>query len=185
MPWSPSADITALLSRMRAGDDEARSELFERVYRELHERAKTWMRRQPPSHTLQATALLHEACLKLMSGEPGQDRTHFLALAASAMRSVLVDHARRKRSQKRPGGWTQLPLDAVVVSFEERALDVVALDEAIQRLGSMDSPMAQAVELAYFGGLSQAEIADWLGLPLRTFQRHWQATRAWLSAELL
>ncbi len=187
---SPSrpADITALLSRMHAGDDEARSELFARLYRELHLRAEAWMRWQSPAHTLQATALVHEACLRLLCTEPCQDRTHFLALAASAMRSVLVDHARRKASTKRSGRWNRVPIDAldgVVVACEERALDVVALDEALERLARMDPPMARAVELAYFGGLSQPEIAACLDLPLRSFQRHWQATRAWLSAELL
>ena len=187
MRSSSSADITLLLSRMRSGDGEARSELFAELYRDLHTRATAWMRSQSPAHTLQATALVHEACLKLLAGEPGtfQDRAHFLAVAASAMRSVLVDHARRKCSTKRSGRWHQVPLDGIVVSFEERSLDVVALDEALERLACMDAPMARAVELAYFGGLAQAEIAVWLGLSLRTFQRHWQATRAWLHAELL
>ncbi len=184
---TPSHDITQLLHRMRSGDDEARSELFATLYRELRARAAAWMRTQPPAHTLQATALVHEACLKLLAGDPGpfQDRAHFLAVAASAMRSALVDHARRKRSVKRSSGRAQVPLDGVVLSFEERSLDVVALDEAIEKLARMDEPMARAVELAYFGGLPQAEIAGLLELPLRTFQRHWQATRAWLHAELL
>jgi len=167
-------------------NDEGRSLARDELYRELHRRAVQMMRGQPKHHTLQATALVNEVVLKLGCRlDPSDDeRAHYLAVASRAMRHVLVDHARSKGRQKRAPGGDQLQLDDVVVSYEERALDLVALDEAVQRLSEFDEPMARAVELRFFGGLTVDDTARILGMSKRTLERRWNATRAWLMAEI-
>ena len=153
------------------------------LYRELHRRAEHLMRGQPKNHTLQATALVNEVFLKLHGVDPStEDRSHYLAVASRAMRQVLVDHARAKGRQKRNPNGEKLPLDDVMVSYEERAHDLVALDEAVARLGEFDETMARAVELRFFGGLSVAEAADRLGISLSTAEADWRTARAWLGA---
>jgi RNA polymerase sigma factor (TIGR02999 family) len=138
----------------------------------------------PKGHTLQPTALVHEAWMRLVGGRAGFDgREHFLAVAARAMRSVLVDHARRRRSQKRGGEGQRLPLDNVLPVYEERA-DLVALDEALNRLSVVDERRAQVVELRFFGGLTIEETAQTLKSSTATVQRNWQMARLWLLNEL-
>lgn len=144
------------------------------------------MRGQPACHTLQATALVHEVLLK-MWGEtdpPWEDRARFLAAASKAMRHVLIDHARARARDKRQAPGERLPLDAITAAYEARAGDLIALDEALDRLGAFDPLMARAVELRFFGGLSVEDSARILDIPLRTLERRWAVVRAWLHAEV-
>ena len=144
------------------------------------------MRRQPRDHTLQTTALVHEACLKIFGKERlvSTDRAHLLALASTAMRSVLVDHARARGRVKRLPPGERVPIDEIQCAYEERAIDLLALDDALSKLARFEPVMARAVELHFFGGLSLEDTARALELPLRTLERRWSATRAWLRAEM-
>lgn len=168
------------------GEHSERNGLFRELYAELHARAERFMRGQPPDQTLQTTALVHEACLKLFGHErlEGADRSHLLALASTAMRSVLVDHARARGRIKRLPPGERLPIDEVQLAFEERAVDLLAMDEALGKLSSFDATMARVVELHFFGGLSLEDTARAVDLPLRTLERRWAGTRAWLRAEI-
>ena len=160
--------------------------LVEALYAELRERAGHYMRGQPAGHTLQPTALVNEVYLKLStSGDSTwNDRVHFLATASRAMRQVLVDHARCRAREKRTPPGTAVPLDQIVLGYEERAVDLMALDEALADLAGFDATMARAVELRFFGGLSQEETAGLLKIPQRSFERRWAAARAWLLARI-
>ena len=163
-----------------------RNGVLAELYTELRARAERFMRGQPRDLTLQTTALVHEACLKIFGLErlEGADRSHILALASTAMRSVLVDHARaRGRAPILPPS-ERLPIDEVHLAFEERAVDLLALDEALRKLATFDPSMARVVELHFFGGLSLEDTARAVDLPLRTLERHWAATRAWLRSEI-
>jgi RNA polymerase sigma-70 factor (ECF subfamily) len=175
------------LARLSAsGDSSARTELLAGLYEDLRLRARRYMRGQRPDHTLQTTALVNEACLRLLGqdGAPWNGRDHVLALAASAMRSVLVDHARARLRAKRSAPGLRVPLDELIEGFQEKGVDVLALDEALGRLAAFDPLMAQAVELRFFAAQPVEDAARILGLPKRTFERHWSAARAWLRAEL-
>jgi len=182
----PRDDITSLLRRIARGERDAREEAFALLYRELHDQAECAMRGQPGRHTLQATALVHEMWIKIEArrAQGWNDRRHFLATASHAMRQVLVDHARARRRLRREPPGEQEPLDRIVVSYEERALDLVALDDALRRLAEFNPDMAQAVELRFFAGASSEEAAEILGISSRTFERRWSAARTWLRAEL-
>lgn len=186
MQGEVDSEIAGLFQRLGQGDSQASQKLLALLYVELHQIAKSCMTHQSPEHTLQATALVHEAYLKLLTSreERWRDRTHFLALAAKAMRCVLVDHARRRGRIKRTSPGERMALDQIVVSYEERALDLQALDAALQRLAEFDDPMARAIEMRFFGGLEMDEIARFLGMSKRTLERQWSATRAWLLEEL-
>jgi RNA polymerase sigma factor (TIGR02999 family) len=156
------------------------------LYEELRRLAASFLQRERPGHTLQPTALVHEALLKC-SRWPGVDtldKPTFVATAARAMRIVLVDHARRKRAEKRGGGRPGVPLDAAMALYEESVSDLVALDEALERLGALDPQLARIVELRFFGGLTEAEIAADLGVSHRTVTRAWRFARVWLAHEL-
>lgn len=156
------------------------------LYDELHRRAIGYMRGQRGDHTLQPTALVNEAYMRLASAgnRAAGDRKHFLATASQAMRHVLVDHARqRTRLKKNPPG-ERMPLDQITVSFEENAVDLLVLNDALDRLAERDPDMARAVELRFFGGLSMEETAEFLGIPKRTFDRRWQFVRTWVHAEV-
>jgi RNA polymerase sigma factor (TIGR02999 family) len=168
------------------GAEEDRARLLGELYAELRALAELHMRGQPAFHTLQATALVHEACLKLCvhDGLPEDDRARVLGLASLAMRNVLVDHARAKRRVKRCAPGERVPLDGIALAYQERAIDLLALDEALARLVQFDPDMVRLVDLHFFGGLSLAEAARLLGQPERTVQRRWAATRAWLRSEL-
>lgn len=179
-------EVSSLLQRLGSGDSEASDRLLALLYLELHELAVRCMKGQPADHTLQATALVHEAYLRInrKNGRRFEDRTRFMAFAVRAMRCVLVDHARGKKREKRTPPARQLPLDQIVVTYEEHALDLVALDAALSRLAEFDEVMAKAVELRFFGGLEMQEIASHLGMKKRTLERQWRATRAWLLQEI-
>lgn len=178
--------ITALLEQWRHGDQQAGSRIMEAVYAELHEMASKAMRRERREHTLQTTALVHEAYLRLCGSEPVEcaDRSHFFAVAAQQLRRVLVDHARRVRSERRGGGFVKVAFcdfDAAGFGLDERLL---AVDESLQRLQSLDPRAAQVVELRYFGGLTEAEAAESLGISTATLKRDWDFARTWLASEL-
>jgi len=178
--------VTVLLRRMSEGDASASNELLPLIYAELHAMAERLMRDQGASHTLQPTALIHEAWLRMAGGESVDfaDRGHFVALAARAMRSALVDHARRKASDKRGGARERVPLEQAAELFSERGSDVLALDEALQRLSAMDPELGRVVELRFFAGLSVEETASILGVSTPTIVRHWRVARMWLHREL-
>jgi RNA polymerase sigma factor (TIGR02999 family) len=178
---------TRLLARLRDGDGEAAHQLLPMVYAEMMGLARQRLAGQR-GHTLQPTALAHEAWLKLMHGGSGdwQDRRHFLACAARAMRHILTDHARARRAQKRGGGGVAPldPLDGALVACEDRALDLVELDDLLVQLEGVDPDLPQVVELRFFGGLDTAEIAEVLGLSSRTVERRWKLARGWLRLQL-
>lgn len=167
-------------------DHEASGRLVTTLYSELRELAARQMRRQPRNHTLQVTDLVHEAYVRLAGGgilEP-DDHPNFFAAAARAMRCVLVDHARSKGRVKRQAPGRQVPLDALCESFEAGAMDLLALDEALEKLAAFDPTMARAVELRFFAGLDVPRTAELLEIPQRTFERHWATTRAWLYKQV-
>jgi len=179
-------EITLLLQRMNAGEDGASQRLFALLYTELHRQAERCMRAQPPGHTLQATALVNEAFLRVAGNRVTgwENRKHFLCTAARAMRSVLVDHARKKRRRKRGDGAGRVPLDSITLAFEERSTDLVDLDAALQRLEERDARAAQVVTLRFFGGRTMPQIAELLAVSVSTIERDWDISRAWLRREL-
>jgi RNA polymerase sigma factor (TIGR02999 family) len=177
------ASLTGLVAHARRGDSGAGEDLFLLVYGELHRLAEQHMRHQPPGHTLQATALVNEAYLRVFRGE-WNDREHFMAVAARALRSVLVDHARARARDKRSPAGVRVPLEELVAELEQRSSGLLALDEALERLGRLDERMVRLVELRFFAGFSMSAAARALGLPLRTAQREWSTARAWLRKEL-
>ena len=166
------------------GDDAER--LFDALYHELHHQAQRCMERQPPGHTLQPTALVNETFLKLAGSatEGWKGRAHFMSVAAKAMRSVLVDHARSKDRLKRQGAAHRISLENVVLTYDERAVDLLLLDDALERLAAFDEHMARAVELRFFAGLNVEETAQIVGMSKRALERQWAATRAWLHREV-
>jgi RNA polymerase sigma factor (TIGR02999 family) len=183
---SEEAYVRRILQRLRRGENDAAEELLRCVFAELHALALNHMRGQQPGHTLQPTALVHEAYLRLFRGaEPGfEDRGHFLRVASRAMRCVLVDHAREKARLKRSAPGERLPLDGLGELFEQRAQDLLALDVALERLGGIDARAAEVVELRFFGGRTDDEIAELLDVSTRTVERDWAVARAWLKREL-
>lgn len=156
------------------------------VYAELRDLAHRYLSVERPGHTLQPTALVHEAYLRIsaQTSRLALDRAELIAAAAGAMRLVLVDHARRRRAEKRGGSARRVPLDDVLASYEERAIDLVAVDDALQRLTNVDPDLARLVELRFFGGLSEEDIASVLGVSARTVRRGWRTARLWLAREL-
>ncbi len=185
---SPAAteEITQLLLAWGQGDQAALERLLPLVYEEMRQIAHHHMRRQRPDHTLQTTALVNEAYLRLVDAQrvQWQNRVHFFALAAQAMRHILVDLARARGNQKRGGGATQVALEEALIVSAERGADVLALDEALQTLAKLNARQSQIVELRYFGGLSEEETAAVLQLSPRTVRRDWSLARAWLYREL-
>ncbi len=179
---------TILLRRLADGDAEAVDQLFPLVYQELHGLAGQYMGQQRSSHTLQPTALVHEAYMKLVEvdGSRVKDRVHFFRLAAKAMRSVLVDHARGRQRAKRGGDRVRVTLDAERLSLvdDSHAPDLLDLDESLGRLEQMDEQLARIVEYRFFAGLSVAETAELLDVSTRTVERGWRVARAWLLADL-
>ena len=182
----PASDVTRILARVRAGEADADAELLPLVYEELRGIARGQLSRERRNHTLQATALLHEAWLKM--GDVGKadpkDRTHFLAIAARTMRQVLVDHARGRNAQKRGADWSKVTLDVALDQLQRRELDLVALDDAMEQLAGQDARKARVVELRFFGGLAMPEIAEVLGISLRSAEGDWYMARAWLRKTL-
>ena len=182
---APSAGrITEQLEALRGGNRQAESLLAALVYDELHKRARQFMRRERPDHTLQPTALVNEAFLKLLRPHTfeWQDRAHFLAVASTVMRQILIDHARRRGAAKRPGAKEELQDRHAARDLQlDRWL---ALDQALTRLSQMDPRQGRLVELMYFGGLTEEETAEALGISVRTVKRDWASARAWLQAQL-
>jgi RNA polymerase sigma factor (TIGR02999 family) len=180
-------EITQLLREWSDGKEEALQNLLPLVYAELHRQAASFLRKERPGHTLQTTALIHEAYLKLIDRRDvnWQSRTHFFAVAAQAMRRSLVDYARAKHREKRGGGNVKLSLEeATLVVAKGKGVDLIALDEALDKLAERDEEQARIVELRYFSGLSLEETAEAMHVSRATVARDWEAARAWLHREL-
>ena len=185
----PPADPDRLLSKAAKGDDKAVSKLMPLVYDELRRLAASYLRRERPGQTLQATALVNEAYIRLISerAHNWQNRTHFLAIAALSMRQILVQRARRRNAAKRGGDPERITLDEQLLPAERGGageVDVLALDEALERLAALDSSQAKVVEMRYFGGLTIEETAEALDISPATVKRYWTLARAWLRREL-
>ncbi|MBS1797634.1 MAG: sigma-70 family RNA polymerase sigma factor [Acidobacteria bacterium] len=179
-------DVTRLLEEWSDGDDGALEKLIPLVYEELHRMAKRYMNSQPSEHTLQTTALIHEAYLKL-ADQPERrfaNRAHFFAVAAHAMRHILVDHARSRAADKRGGATRPISLDDAALVSVERASEIIALDDALERLAAVDERKSRVVELRYFGGLSVEETAETLKVSPETVARDWRFAKTWLLREL-
>jgi RNA polymerase sigma factor (TIGR02999 family) len=179
-------DITSLLGRWRGGDPDALKELTPLVYRELRDLAQHYLTRERTDHTLQPTALVHEAYLRLtgVRSPNFSDRVHFYGAAANVMRRILVDHAREHRAAKRGSGQAIASLDDVPEAGIDLRFDVVCLNDALDRLAAITPEPARVVELRYFGGLSIAETAEYLDVSPATVKRHWTFARAWLHRAL-
>ncbi len=179
-------EITNLLFRLRSGDREAESRLLSAVYDELHRIASRYMRQERSQHTLQTTALVNEAYLRLVDQRrvDWKNRAHFFGVAAQLMRRILVDHARHRSRGKRGGGLEPLILDEALAFSPERATEVVELDEALSRLTENDPRAGRVVELRFFGGLTIEETAEVLRVSPRTVKREWRFARAWLRTQL-
>jgi RNA polymerase sigma factor (TIGR02999 family) len=183
---SSSHEVTQLLRAWSNGDEAALARLAPLVDAELHRLADSFLRRERPGHTLQTTALINEAYLRLIddSAVQWQNRAHFYGIAAQLMRRILVDHARRRRKLKRGGGALRVSLAQAETIAQEASADIIALDFALTSLSKFDARKSQIVELKFFGGLSEEAIAEILKVSLRTVQREWNLARAWLYQEL-
>ena len=186
VPEKSQADITQLLQRVSSTRGEGLDELLEVVYAELRRQAARYLRRERKNHTLQPTALVNEAFMKLIDQRnvQWQNRAHFFGVAAQAMRRIVIDHARARQRVKRGGIQQAVTLDEAMIAAESRSIDVLALDEALNRLTALDERQAKIVELRYFAGLSVEETAEVTGLSPATIKREWAMARAWLHAEL-
>lgn len=179
------AGVTALLQQIKQGDLAAESDLIP-LYNQLRAIARNQMARERPDHSLQATILVHEAFLQLVGNSQidWSNRAHFYALASRVMRRMLVDHARAANAQKRPGARQKVELESGLLFVEAQAANVVALDEALDRLAAWDARQCRVVEMHFFGGLSFEEIGEVLSISSRTAKRDWTMARAWLYREL-
>lgn len=179
-------NITHLLKEWSDGDRQALDELTPLVYDELRQQATRYLRRERPNHSLQATALINEAFLRLIDVKDveWQNRAHFFAIAANLMRRILVDHARRRDAEKRGGSQIRLTLDETLALAEEPEVDLLAIDEALDRLAVIDPQQARVVELRFFSGLTVDETATALGISPKTVKRDWSVARAWLRREI-
>lgn len=184
----PSAgEVTRLLVKLRSGNPEAEAELIPLVYKHLHRLAASYMRGERPDHTLQATALVNEAYLRLVPqrGRGWEDRAHFFAVAARLMRQILVEHARARQAGKRGGEVAaRLPLDEALEFSPARSRELIQLDNALESLEQLDPQQARVVELRFFGGLTVEETAEVLGISQRTVKRDWRVARLWLHHEM-
>jgi len=183
---SSSEDVTALLLALRQGSREAEGRLLDVVYQQLHGIAERYMRQEREDHTLQTTALVNEAYLRLVDqkGKSWQNRAHFFAVAAQVMRRILVDYARKHRAQKRGGEQQKLELEGDVAITPERSDELLLLDQALERLKGWDARQSRIVELRFFGGLTNEETAEVLGVAPRTVKRDWQVAKSWLYGEI-
>jgi len=179
-------NITELLASYGRGDKESLDQLMPVVYDELRRQAARYLRREQAGHTLQTTALIHEAYVRLVDQRnlQWQNRAHFFGIAAQMMRRILVDHARSKKRAKRGGSDVRVSLDDATVAVKGQDLDVVALDEALQRLAQIDEQQSRVVELRFFSGLSVEETAEVMGISKSTVKRDWSMAKAWLHREL-
>jgi RNA polymerase sigma-70 factor, ECF subfamily len=182
-----ASEITQLLATLKDGDrTAAAAKLMPLVYDEFRALAARHLRHERPNHTLQPTALVHEAYLRLIDQTrvDWQGRTHFFAVGAQAIRRILVDHARQRKRQKRGGGAGRVTLDEAVALAPQRDEEILALDEAMEKLGKLDSRQAEVVEMRFFAGMSVEEVAEVLGVSKRTVEGDWTMARAWLMREL-
>jgi len=179
-------EVTNLLVAMRLGSKDAESRLIPLVYGELRRIAAGQLGREAPNHSLQATALIHEAYIRLTGIHEidWQDRSHFFAVAATLMRRILVEHARASQAGKRGGGWDAVSLNEGILPGAERSSEIVALDEALTRLAELDQRQSKIVEMRFFAGMSEEETGQALGISARTVKRDWRIARAWLFKEL-
>ena len=181
-----ASDVTLILQRLADGEREAAEDLLPVVYDELRSQADRYLRRERVDHTLQPTALVHEAYLKLVKqdGARWNNRAHFFAVATTAMRRILVNHALAKKSLKRGGDHRRTPLSQVIIAAETRSIDLIALDEALKTLATMDERQSKIVELRFFGGLTAKEVAEALDVSLRTIEGEWSLAKAWLYRQI-
>ena len=181
------ADVTSLLQQVADGDQEAGAKLIPLVYKELHRLAVCRLRHERPNHTLQATALVHEAYLKLAGQENAkwQNRAQFYAVASQAMRQILVDYARGQQRIRRGGKQQKVSLDDVLLVSRDRIDELLAVHECLSKLEKLEGRQARIVELRFFGGLSIKEVAEVLGMSAKTVTRDWLTARAWLQRQLL
>lgn len=183
---SPNEQATRLLIDWSNGNRRAAEGLMPLVYDELRRLARGYLQRERADHTLQATGLVHEAYLRLVDQKTTtwQNRAHFFSVAAQLMRRVLVDHARRHRREKRGGEWTKIEFDEALAPSASRSLDVIALDDALIDLATLNPQHSRIVELRFFGGMTIDEVAEVLDLSPRTVQREWRMARAWLRRQI-
>ena len=181
-----SKSVTQLLERARSGADDAVDQLLPVLYGELRALAGSFFNNERPDHTLQPTALVHEVYLKLIKQSEGgwANRTQFIAMAATAMRRILTDHARGRRAAKRGGNWHRVTLDKASAPFRDRDVDVIDLDEALTKLAELDKRKCRVVELRFFGGLTNEQVAKVLGVSRKTIVDDWTVARLWLRREL-
>lgn len=179
-------EITRLLLELRQGSKEAESQLVPLVYNELRRIASGYMKRESPGHSLQPTALVHEAYMRLIGIREidWQSRSHFYAVSATLMRRILVDHARNQRAKKRGDGWTAVSVNEGILPAPTRAREILALDEALIRLATLDPRQSKIVELRFFAGMNEEETGLALGISSRTVKRDWRIAKAWLFKEL-
>lgn len=180
-------DMTTLLTQVREGNQGAAERLIPLIYAELRKMAGAYVQRERPGHTLQATALVNEVYLRLAGGEPvsWQNRAHFFAIAANSMRQILLDYARRRRTDKRGGKDAQkVDLDPNILGVSPKIENVIAIDEALERLAQIDARQSRLVELRFFAGLNVEEVAEVMGVSAVTIKREWRSARAWLHREL-
>jgi RNA polymerase sigma-70 factor, ECF subfamily len=183
---SRSGEVTELLIKLRKGDRKAETKLIPLVYRELRKLAAHYLKGERHGHTLQATALVHEAYLRLTQLQTidWQSRSHFFAIAAQVMRRVLIDHARAHQAAKRGGPRESVSFDDALVMCDQRSQQLLALDAALDQLAKHDPRQSRIVELRFFGGLTEEEIGDLLGISPRTVKRDWRVAKAWLFQEI-
>jgi len=182
---SEAQEVTRLLQSLNAGNREAVDALVPLVYAELRKLAANYLRSERDEHTLQPTALVHEAFLRLVEQETAwQNRTHFFAMAANLMRRVLVDYARASKAEKRGGAAEKISLDDAFIFVKEKPSEMIALDEALEELAKIDPRRSRVVELKFFGGLNHEEIAEILGVHVNTVLRDWNLARAWLKTQM-
>lgn len=182
----PDGEVTLLLTELREGNPEAANRLMPLIYSELRRMAGSYMQRERPGHTLQATALVNEVYMRLAGGQPApwQNRAHFFAIAAHAMREVLLDYARRRTAGKRGGKDAQkVEIDAEFLSVSPKIENVIAIDEALERLARIDPRQSRLIELRFFAGLSVEEAAEVMGVSPVTIKREWRSAKAWLHRE--
>ncbi len=185
IPESETQEVTRLLQSLNAGDRDAVDALVPLVYAELRKLAAHYLKSERGEHTLQPTALVHEAFLRLVEQETAwQNRTHFFAMAANLMRRILVDYARGHQAEKRGGAAEKISLEDAFVFVKEKPAEMIALDEALEELAKIDPRRSRVVELKFFGGLKHEEIAEVLGVHVNTVLRDWNLARAWLKTQM-
>src|SRR5579871_5393875 len=180
-----NGEVTRLLGEIGRGQKDAMNQLLPLVYDELHRLARSYFRRERGEHTLQPTALVHEAYIRMVDQKsPMETRGHFLAVAATQMRRILLDYARKHRAERRGGGGQKVMLEDTMVIAEQKPLDMIALDTALTQLQMLDEEQARLVELRFFGGLSVEETAEVMGVSSATIKRSWSSARAFLHREM-